>query len=241
MSSGTEVAGLNIIVPKSYPELLYPSSEKHILLGTWNDTITKSPSTYTRFEVVRITHIKDLANWVWHEFLQAIIRDTTNKTLIRILIERQPEGDFVIVGRWKYWTDGETPPYSSNETTLPLPLYTFEFDSPLALSSLTRVLVEVHNYAPNYLGYWSNCYWFAWVVYLALSCVFPGKEKYWDSFILRACPPILQGNDTFNRVVMPFMRLKAVEFKKKTCKIQITPHIRASKFVGTTHHQMRKQ
>lgn len=166
--------------------ILYPTSETSIDVGTFADTIRKNSRDYNKFQVLRITHVKDLANWVWHEFLQVIVLDTATKNLLRILVERQPENDTVVVRRWAPWKEGATPP--SGGTNYPLALYTVYFDRPVPLSRFSALLKEVHNSKPNYTATQANCFWYALTVYTTSYGRFYGRQKKWAFSLYRGTP-----------------------------------------------------
>ncbi|KAL4256922.1 hypothetical protein AB1N83_011579 [Pleurotus pulmonarius] len=207
---------------------------------TWNvddlnDKIQASPSAFARFEVVRITHIKDLANWVWHEYIQVIVRDSTTSSLLRLIAERQTDNDHVIIGMWKAWKEGDIPPDGSGDTKLPLALFTLEFNnSPVPLKRFVEVLCAVRSVEPEYTVYAANCYWYALAVYTSLYALYKktASERKWAWWFYRYLPPTYIA--WWDMVTVPLMRIAASQFKVDDMKDK-----GASKIIRSTTVQLR--
>ncbi|OAX35786.1 hypothetical protein K503DRAFT_784837, partial [Rhizopogon vinicolor AM-OR11-026] len=105
-----------------------------ISADAFRDQIKNDPDSFTQFKVLRLTHIKDLANWVWHEYVQMIVRDTSNNKLHRILVERVTSNDN---------TEGEAPSSGNSDPWFPLPLLSVFFHTPLALSDVADHLCAI--------------------------------------------------------------------------------------------------
>jgi len=171
--------------------LLYASSPTHIDVDTFCDKIKNDPGSFTQFKVLRITHIKDLGNWVWHEYLQMIIRDISDGKLLRVLAERVKDNDKVTVGMWNPWTEGEKPPSSNGDPSFPLPLLSLFFEKPLELSDVANILSAVRAVHPPYNLITANCYWFASSVFNSLQSHAGNSAslKKWSWWKYRGIPP----------------------------------------------------
>ncbi|KZT55365.1 hypothetical protein CALCODRAFT_510158 [Calocera cornea HHB12733] len=198
---------------------------------TWNvgDLKTKieaSSSSFTRFTVVRITHVKDLANWVWHEYIQVIVRDSDTSKLIRLIAERQTDNDHLIIGRWKAWKEGDTPPDGDGDTNYPLALLTLEFNNTRpSLETFVWLLSALHDLQPKYNVLTANCYWYALAVYYNLFTWYKNTatERKWTWWFYRYLPPsyILW----WDCVTVPLMRIAASAFKSDDMKDKSNPKI----------------
>ncbi|KZT55366.1 hypothetical protein CALCODRAFT_556465 [Calocera cornea HHB12733] len=191
---------------------------------TWNvgdlkDRIEASPSSFTRFSVVRITHVKDLDSWLWHEYLQIILRDSDNSNLIRIVAERRTDNDHVVIGRWDAWREGTTPPNGDGDTDYPLALFTLEFHKNRPpLRQFAWLLSAVHDSCPEYNIVTANCYWYALTVYSSIYSLYwdTATERKWSWWFYRYFPPSII--PWWDLVTVPLMELSASAFKKDDMK-----------------------
>jgi len=183
--------------PPSRDEVDYSKSDILYDKKTWNvDDLKKkiqdSKAAFSRFSVVRLTHVKNLDNLVWHEYLQVIVRDSHTSKLTRILAERQVANDHVLTGIWPGWKEGDTPPDGSGDTRFPLALFTLEFNSnPISLETFVDVLSAVRASKPTYNVVTANCYWFALITYVALYAKYKdtATERRWAWCFYRCIPP----------------------------------------------------
>jgi len=171
--------------------LLYPSSVTRLSVDNFCDTVKNDPDSFAHFKVLRITHIKNLVSVVWHEYVQVIVRDTSNGKLHRIIVERQTDNDYVIIGMWKPWTEGETPSSGDGDPWLPLPLFSLFFNTPLALSDVANHIRAVRAVHKDYNVLQANCYWFALSLYTNLYASAGGTatEKKWTWWLFRGIIP----------------------------------------------------
>jgi phosphotransacetylase len=143
--------------------------------------VLNDPTYYEKYQVNRITHVKNLLSRVTHEYLQIIVEDTETKRCTRVIAERQDDQDQVIVGRTLWYT--KTLPAvvaAFTEKTgdiLPLPLCTITPQRESKLIDLAAILYGVTRCAPNYRLLNENCYWFASWAYRALRITFHGQEQ----------------------------------------------------------------
>ena len=180
--------------------LFYPPSVTRLYVDNFSDTVKNDPDSFTRFKVLKITHIKNLSSWVWHEYVQVIVRDTSNDKLHRIIVERQIDNDYVIIGMWKPWTEGETPSSGDGDPPLPLPLLSLTFNTPLALSDVAKHIRAVRAVHKAYNVFQANCYWFALSLYTNLYASAGGTatEKKWTwSFYRGMVPTYIFSGDIF--------------------------------------------
>ncbi|KAI0390193.1 hypothetical protein F5Y17DRAFT_461991 [Xylariaceae sp. FL0594] len=208
---------------KSRHENQHDRSRQTLQQATWNEydlkkTITGSRPLFVRFKVVRITHVKNLESWIWHKYLQVIVRDSVTSKLLRLIAERQTGNDHVLTGIWSPRKEGDTPPDGSADTRFPLALFTLEFNSnPISLESFVSVLSAVRAVRPKYNFLTANCYWYALCVYKSLYTKYKSTatQRAWTWWLYRGIPPAITSWFDLTSV---FMKVAASKFKIEDMK-----------------------
>jgi hypothetical protein len=185
---------------------------------TWNSTMSNDPETYEHCFVRTLTHVKNLRSTVLHEYLQVIVERTDTQTPVRtrLIVERQTDGDRVIVGRSSWATSSSSAGFLSNlsikssssssgaeQGSLPLPLYSLKFASgKLPVAKLAEILQRTTDAGGVYdLLRGKHCFWFANIVYQSVKLAAPWEdERIWPWAMYRCYVKIIAWPWTKSRI-----------------------------------------
>lgn len=203
---------------------LFVNKQDVIQTEKWESLLLANKDAYKNCVVKSITHVKDVHNTWYHEYLQILIEQTSTGARTRIIAERQQAQDQIIIGRWKWAakslaslgcisssSSGNSLGDTASGVDLPLPLYTIYLqDNSLGVLDLANVLAGTTKEHRNYDFASYNCYWFAEASYWAVQKKWKYVEKTWQYSHLRHKLPDLDKIPSLNPMLDLLRRLERV-------------------------------